>query len=93
MLLYWLFAKGRNQDPTRGPFPIWIIMLHITFPSFIFAQSVVAYCTNDKIQSEVSIMCNELFCSCLQVRGRGSVVEERSDSDGLNEFKARFWRE
>ena len=90
MLLYWLFAKSRNQDPTRGPFPIWIIVLHITFPSFIFAQSVVAYCTNDKIQSEVSIMCNELFCSCLQVRGRGSVVEERSDSDGLNEFKARF---
>ena len=33
MLLYWLFAMGKH-DPTQGPFPIWIIMLHITFPSF-----------------------------------------------------------
>lgn len=93
MLLYWLFAMGKHPDPTQGPFPIGIIMLHITFPSFVFAQSAVAYCTNDKIQSEVSIMCNELFCSCLQARGRGSVVEERSNSGGLNVFKAPFLEE
>ena len=38
-------------------------------------------------------MCNELFCSCLQARGRGSVVEERSNSGGLNVFKAPFLEE
>ena len=92
MLLYWLFAKGKH-DANRGPFPIWIIMLHITFPSFVAAQSAVAYCTNDKIQSEVSIMFNELFCNCLQDRGRGSVVEERYNSGDLNVFKAPFLEE
>ena len=74
VIIYWLLAlyyspKSKDEfDKPKDEFYKFLKFLdgviHVIFPSFVLIQSIVAYCCNDKIKSEVLFVCKEFCCIC-----------------------------
>ena len=68
IIFYWILSllnpPSTNHTAESQRYPELNIIMHIIFPGFVFIQSAVAYCSNDKIKSEVLVLYKSFCCCC-----------------------------
>ena len=63
----------------------------LIFPGFVFIQSAVAYCSNDKIKSEVLVLYKSFCCCCFSFFNKNNRRNSSiRDSNGIRGTSTRL---